>query len=384
MKKLYNLNFNLKDKVTSLGSIESGGITIEKDKDFFITSTNNWELNIQDIENSNISELKPGKNPLLNDKKIYRYPKLNLPRQKFDLVKEKFNCKIVRDKTKADIHVISTKFLNGIFDFKWHGTNDVVSPRELLFAFKEMKEAGMLSVNLISEINLAFADLEPDSLIIVNSRYNYNNSTLENDISEKIYLIIQKFTNDKINHNRIITITPGNSVLYNDLVNANAEIIYDVDLSAIIDEDLAVIPNTDLEQTISMVCSSDRDNRSLALEMLANCNVEKSFDVLSYVYFWKYDWLKDTNNWNTVNVKTLKDRMKDYAGGHEYHNIHTFNKYIKLLSRDGKLTKFVADQTRKDVLEKCLGSMIGPSSETFKVNLDNIYYSDKYKDSIYE
>jgi hypothetical protein len=384
MKKLYNLNFNLKDKVTSLGSIESGGITIEKDKDFFITSTNNWELNIQDIENSNISELKPGKNPLLNDKKIYRYPKLNLPRQKFDLVKEKFNCKIVRDKTKADIHVISTKFLNSIFDFRWHGRNDVVSPRELLFAFKEMKEAGMLSVNLISEINLAFADLEPDSLIIVNSRYNYSHSTLENDISEKIYLIIQKFTNNKINHNRIITITPENAVLYNDLVNTNAEIIYDVDLSAIIDEDLAVIPNTDLEQTISMVCSGDRDNRSLALEMLANCNVEKSFDVLSYVYFWKYDWLKDTNNWNTVNVKTLKDRMKDYAGGHEYHNIHTFNKYIKLLSRDGKLTKFVADQTRKDVLEKCLGSMIGPGSETFKVDLDNIYYSDKYKDSIYE
>lgn len=384
MKKLYNLNFNLKDKVTSLGSIESGGITIEKDKDFFITSTNNWELNIHDIENSNINELKPGKNPLLNDKKIYRYPKLNLPRQKFDLVKEKFNCKIVRDKTNADIHVISTKFLNSIFDFKWHGTNDVVSPRELLFAFKEMKEAGMLSVNLISKINLAFADLEPDSLIIVNSRYNYTYSTLEKDISEKIYLIIQKFTNNKTNHNRIITITPENAVLYNDLVNTNAEIIYDVDLSAIIDEDLAVIPNTDLEQTISMVCSNDKDNRSLALEMLANCNVEKSFDVLSYVYFWNYEWLKDTNNWNTVNVKTLKDRMKDYAGGHDYQNIHSFNKYIKLLSRDGKLSKFAADQTRKDVLEKCLGFMIGPNSETFKVDLDNIYYSDKYKNSIYE
>ena len=30
-----------------------------------------------------------------------------------------------------------------------------------------------------------------------------------------------------------------------------------------------------------MITSSDIDNRSLALELLANCNIEKSFDVVS-------------------------------------------------------------------------------------------------------
>ena len=28
----------------------------------------------------------------LQDKTVYRFPKLNLPRQKFELLKEKYNC----------------------------------------------------------------------------------------------------------------------------------------------------------------------------------------------------------------------------------------------------------------------------------------------------
>ena len=49
--------------------------------------------------------------------------------------------------------------------------------------------------------------------------------------------------------------------------------------------------------------------RSIALEMLANCNVNKSFDVVSGLYYWwHYDWCKNTNNWNTVNVKALRNR----------------------------------------------------------------------------
>jgi hypothetical protein len=49
------------------------------------------------------------------------------------------------------------------------------------------------------------------------------------------------------------------------------------------------------------------DNRALALEMLANCNIDKSFDVVSGIYWWYYDWLKTANNWNTVNVKAMRN-----------------------------------------------------------------------------
>ena len=83
--------------------------------------------------------------------------------------------------------------------------------------------------------------------------------------------------------------------------------------------------NNELENIQQMITSSDRDNRSLALEMLANCNVNASFDVVSNIYYWQYDWLKDTNNWNTVNVKALRSKMKAFEGGGSLSNCYCYN-----------------------------------------------------------
>jgi hypothetical protein len=40
-----------------------------------------------------------------------------------------------------------------------------------------------------------------------------------------------------------------------------------------------------------MIMSNDIENRSLALEMISNCNISKSYDVVSGLYFWNWDWL---------------------------------------------------------------------------------------------
>ena len=89
------------------------------------------------------------------------------------------------------------------------------------------------------------------------------------------------------------------------MVGSN-KLIMDGQLLDIIDEDLAVIDNTQYDQIENMIKSSDRDNRNMAVEMIANCNINKSFDVVSGIYWWHYDWFKDTDHWNSVNVKSLQ------------------------------------------------------------------------------
>ncbi len=133
-----------------------------------------------------------------------------------------------------------------------------------------------------------------------------------------------------------------------------------------------------------MLTSSDRDNRSLAVEMIANCNVEKSFNVVSGLYWWYYDFFKVSNNWTSVNVKSLRTRMKDYEGGHNTSNMYAFNQYIKNLAKDGKLTRFAIDKTRNLLMNTILKDICGKSNDIFKVDLENLYIADEIEEMINE
>ena len=158
--------------------------------------------------------------------------------------------------------------------------------------------------------------------------------------------------------------------------------VYDSQICNIIDAELAVIENTEYDNIKNMITSADMENRSLTIEMLANCNIEKSFDVVSGLYYWHYDWFKNTTNWNSVNVKTMRNRLKAYEGNHCTSNIWSYNKYLKNLADDGKLSRFAVDKTRKYILEKLMGAMVGPESEVFKIDLENLYIADELNSKI--
>ena len=156
----------------------------------------------------------------------------------------------------------------------------------------------------------------------------------------------------------------------------------DGQLLDIIDEDLAVIDNTQYDQIENMIKSSDRDNRNMAVEMIANCNINKSFDVVSGIYWWHYDWFKDTDHWNSVNVKAMRQQLKDYEGGHSNSGIWSYNAYIERLANDGKLTKFAVDKTREKLMKDFLGSYVGPTANVFSVDLDNLKLKEKFETQV--
>ena len=63
-------------------------------------NSNSWEVRTEDMVKLGVPNLADTVD--LQDKKIYRYPKLDLPRQKVDLLKERFNCKVIRDINKGE------------------------------------------------------------------------------------------------------------------------------------------------------------------------------------------------------------------------------------------------------------------------------------------
>jgi hypothetical protein len=383
MKTFYQININtelIQDNVNTDPTALKGAVEFNVKKgEYFIGFSNAWELSKKDIENLNIPNIKPGKSFSINGKTIYRFPNLSLPRQKVDLLKEKENIKVIRDPNKADIHVISYKFLRNIFDFRWE---NAISFVDFFNIIKLGVEEGLFSQECTEELKLIIKNADKDSYVSLKKYYGYyNNNSHIRQWNDKFNNIIDKYKND---YNKVIILEEKNKKAYEDFLNSSAEIVYDTDILDIIDSELAVLEDDQYDNIMAMITSSDRDNRTLGVEMLANCNIEKSFNIVSDLYWWHYDFIKDTNNWNSVNVKSLRNRMKGYEGGHSTNNIYSFNAYLNQLAKDGKLTKFAVDKTREKLYKSLISNICGDTSQVFKVDLENLYIADELENMINE
>jgi|TARA_R110000851_G_scaffold69298_1_gene155266 hypothetical protein len=311
----------------------------------------------------------------LQDKTVYRFPKLNLPRQKLELLKEKYNCKVIRNKEKAEILIVSPKYVNSLVKTNYHRSRDLNQYFKLLTS---LKQSDLLSECAVNKFNDFFQDPEkfiPGSRIDVCFSYAGYHST-KGVIEAKREDIVHKWKED-INKNLLPSANDLRDVVIESesdfeqwlfLQDNSRTIILDEDVMNLTNEGLAIIPNDEYNTIHSMLTSTDQETRSLCVEMIANCNVNESFDVVATLFYWHYDWFKNSNNWNTVNVKALRQALKEFGGvNHENHSIYQYNQFISKMINRGKLTKFVFENTRKRLYTKLINQMVGPGSEMWTV-----------------
>ena len=391
MRKAYNLEFKMYADGDNKIKSENGNYKIHtnnveyKFHSYWLAYTNGYHFNDEDVRNMGLGDTLKLDASKIKDKKFYRYPDLNLPRQKVDLLKDKYNIKVVRNLDKADYKIISKKFLSKIITCSW----DTHYNKSVVYGFlKQLKDEDLISACGLNFFRLLLQETEADAMFAIKTPYYYSSIPAQKEkFVEQFKDVANKHFTDKQSRSLLLGVCNSearkNDVeIFTSMVSNQNELVLDETVIDIIDEGLAVIDNTQYEDMEKMITSGNIDDRFLAVEMLANCNVSKSFDVVSGLYYWHYDWFKNTNNWNTVNVKTLRSQMKTYEGGHSTSGIWSFNNYIEKLASDGKLTKFAVDRTRKALLEKHLASDVGPSAEVFKVDLENLVICDKFKDQI--
>jgi hypothetical protein len=383
MKKRYQVNWNQsEDNITLIDGkykLKASSFDV-KPAGTWIGHTDNYSITLEDEVMGGI-DFKIPDTFTIQDKTIYRFPHLNLPRQKVDLLKEKYNVKVIRDPNKADIHVISNKLFDNIIDFRWGTSSTFLHFFKVL---KNLKENDYLSNEALTKVKDIMEMVGTDSMIKIESKYSYrhNSHTSLDPIGKFISIIDELWINEEINKTRDLIIEDKNIQDFLNIKNSTATVIYDTDVISIIDGQLAIIDNTEYEGIRKMIVSSDKDNRSLALEMLANCNLDKSYDVVSGIFYWEYNWLKDTNNWNSVNVKALRKRMEEYKGGVSTSGIYAYNKYIHNLIKNNKLTKFALDRTRQKLYNNVLSNLVGDSADVFNVTFDNLNLKPSLKEKL--
>lgn len=383
MRKHYKLHINMHDEAWDGNKLNKESINWEEQKNSWMFFNDNYQVTLEDLHLLGIPMVSKSDDIDLKDKSVYRFPKLSLPRQKVDLLKDKYNCKVIRDINKADVAIVSLKLFDTILERTWGSS---ISCHSVYTILKYMKDLDILTDKALIKVQAFLQDAPKSSMVDfrINRTYHVAQGTVRYDIYQDLKDFIQKNQLEDENAQSNWLLPVKNYKAFNDLINLKCKILLDTEISSIIDSELAVIENDEYDNIISMVHSSDIDNRSLALEMLANCNVEKSFDVVSGIYFWDYPYLKNTNNWNSVNVKTLRNRLKSYEGNHDTINIWSFNKYLSTLSKDRKLTRFAADRTREKLMKTLMGNIVGKESQVFKVDLENLYIAEEIENTINE
>ncbi len=370
MQKLYKITLSTGDNCVSQDQKFTSSAFNVQELGNYVANNPGWHITKSFIR----EHLLPENNNVINlqDKNIYRYPKLTLPTQKVDLLKDKYNLKVTRKINTADYRVISTKYLESILENSW----DKVFDFSICFKFfKHLVEEKLLSESGYTKAKQIVEGLPKDCKVIINRPWSYGTTDK---------LTVNKFEFPENHSNRIVYVKKTMVPVLNDIMNTNPEkIIFDTEVSDIIDEGLAEINDDQFETIKQMITSSDVDSRSLAVEMLANCNISKSFNIVSYLYYWHYDWFKDTSNWQSVNIKTFRKRMKKYEGGIS-EGIHSYNQYIQLLIQDGKLTTFVLNKTRERLYKNILGGVIGDTAAVFTMPIDCLNIKEEMQKHIDE
>jgi len=300
----------------------------------------------------------------LQDACFYRYPKLSLPRMKVDILKEKYNIKITRLIDNADYSIISKKYINSFSDYSWDNIYHVDTIKKFLDTsnlfndgMKELLRNDMEHMTHNDFISFYFQS------------YWYGNIQLLADVIDKA-------------HGSYTYIKDSYVSDYADLLNST-NLVTDESLNDFIYEDLHVLTKEEYNSCRSMLKSDDLDNRAMALEMMANCNLNKSFDYVSLLFYFYYDYLKDCKNWNNINVKTLRTALSDFtplsnsAYGHHYDN------YLQQLLKANHLTEFAFKECARYVFHNVVKRSLGMHNESvFTIDLEAIKINPKYIDKI--
>lgn len=373
-KKHYAINITVSSECSTWtnGKERLGIGTFDfKNDGYYFGRSKSWYPNQKELDTLNITTSDKSVN--LQDKKIYRYPNLELPRQKVDLLKTKFNVKVSRDAASADIHVISDKLILNILTLDWGKS---LTYPELFSIFNALKLSDQLTESGLNKCKEYLSIIEKDAYIrlTVSKDFRYTSPVAE--------YIADKLSDIDRDGNRDMIVRGKDIAIYDQLLNTTALIIKDVEINKIISEDLAVIDEDQFDQVSKMITSSDKDNRTLAAEMLANCNVEESFDIVSFLFFWYFDWFKDTNNWNNINVKTLRKRLEKFSGSKDNNRQWAYDQYVTLLSEENKLTDFIVKKTTQKMYDSVIKNTFGCKNNVFSIDLESIYLVDKYKNAI--
>ena len=364
MSKLYKINMRLNEAQKEFSYTNMTVKTLGQ----FIVSSDSWNLPIKEIlKEESVSFINVSKNDLKN-KSLYRTSKIKLPRNKLDLLKTELGLSVTRSMDKCDYIVTSESFITDAVTNSWSKflTLDDV---EKLFASNAFK------CMIPDHVIVPFIQLLPDDGVF---ELNFDHSwghKMQNEVNRMHDLVKQVGSNNKYTW----YVKESMYADYKAITSCN-NLVKDSRIVELCNSNLHVLSEEEFKSfnTIFKESSSD-DDKSMALEMMANCNLDKCLDKVTFLYYMHYETLRCCKNWNHINVKTLRKALIDPRYSDDV-SIH-YEKLSKFLIEKNMFSEFIV----KEILALIVNQGIrrfGFNKGLFEVDPQDIKISEKYKSAI--
>ncbi len=167
-----------------------------------------------------------------------------------------------------------------------------------------------------------------------------------------------------------------NSETFKEIVLGNFSWILDEDANKLMCADSVTLDDEMYIQLKDMIKSGNKEDITVAMTTLANCNIESSKTYIAILFFHYFETFKGTKTYNTVNFKSLGKAFQKYYDNtsYNYGSSVRYENLIKLLVEDNALTKnameHVLDLVFEEVVLRSTG--LANSKEVFKIERSSI------------
>jgi hypothetical protein len=237
--------------------------------------------------------------PGMNDK-LFFLPGVNIPRVKLKNLTTNYNIKTVRDITDAT-HIFAGKDTSAkIGEVQWHYTLDTIALNNFIQIAKDDIDSYDYSKLLLAASDydkpLIYCDYNTRRVLL-----GYDNVLpCMNDLKFQQNLLKLEYNTSS----RVTTIKNDFETLYDGISQCT---LYSESalLAHVNGDDAVIIDETIFDQLKTMLQSSDDDNATLALEIMANCNYSDSLLYLEMLFKDCAYHISNCNAKKHVNFKSL-------------------------------------------------------------------------------
>ena len=311
----------------------------------------NTEVDLQYATFKSVSTLFPvttGYEPTTGDK-LFFAKSVNIPRVKLKNLTKDYKIKATTKIEDASAVFISDNTTAKYTEARWHYNVKTEKFKEF---FQGAVDGGYIDDYYANKVNTALEFYENEYIAI-----EYNTKSVLEDVHIPFRLTEGvSFSSQKLQY-----ISDEYVSSYKDMLNFTGPIYDESELLKYLNgSDALAIEENMYESLCEMFDSSDRDNHTLAMEIMANSQFEDSILYLSLLFNKYYNRIQDSRSKSHVNFKSLLALM-DIRSNYFHLDI---DEIIERLKKHGKLTKESVDIILKKLGDKIIN---GGDSTYFKI-----------------
>jgi len=307
--------------------------------------------------------------------KFYRYPNLDLSRDKMDAVKTKYNVRKVLDIDKADFRIISQTTVKKLTSYTWR--NSLSSAQWFKAALDKYPNA--FNDETKAMFITATDHLDDEHVVLFDTDRRYGSKYKNKDLAGFLDAL------DKMQHTAV-TMVEGqkNMDVFKSLYDPNIIYVTDTYMNELSGEDSITLDAESYKSIRAMLKTGNKEDLTVGMTMMANCNVAKSKTYLGLLFFHFSDTLRGGPVWNQVAFKTLKKQFDKYVLENNHYHSNRYSECIKLLAEDDALTLEATEHLINLVFKHVINgnSGINEKRSVFRLNKTSIKLSEEVREKI--